>query len=175
MIKGDRALMNVIIRTMQPEDFEDVAKIYHQGIQTGIATFQTDIPSWEAWDNSHIKTCRLVAVTEEGQIVGWVALSPVSSRCVYGGVAEISVYVDQNFRKKGIGILLLESLISASEEQGFWTLQAGVFAHNSASLNLHLAAGFKKVGVRERIGRTSNGIWQDTVLLERRSKVVGIE
>ena len=167
--------MGVRIRTMQPEDWQAVAAIYLEGIQTGVATFQTEAPAWEAWDEGHLKGCRLVAIDEDEKVIGWVALSAVSGRCVYKGVAEVSIYVGKDSRGKGVGKLLLEELIRQSEDEGIWTIQAGVFANNTASLNLHLQVGFKKVGVRERIGRTVSGKWQDTVLLERRSDVVGID
>jgi L-amino acid N-acyltransferase YncA len=128
---------------------------------------------WERWDASHLHGCRLVA--RSGKIIkGWAALSPVSSRCVYAGVAETSVYVGDKYRREGVGRALLEALVSASEKAGIWTLQAGVFPENGASLKLHERCGFRTVGRRERIGRM-NGVWRDTLLLERRSEIVGTE
>ena len=167
-------MTQVKIRQMQTEDWEAVSAIYLEGIQTKVATFQTEVPTWDIWDTGHIKVCRLVAVNETGSVMGWAALSGVSSRCVYGGVAELSVYVGEGFRGKGIGKVLLERIIEESEKEGYWTLQAGIFANNFGSINLHLSAGFRKVGIRERIAKTQSGIWQDTVLLERRSNKVGI-
>lgn len=157
---------------MQPHHWNEVSRIYEEGLRTGNATFQTSAPEWEEWDSSHIKTCRLLAVENEN-ILGWAALTPVSGRCVYGGVAEISVYVSEDARGKGVGKSLLKSLIEDSEANGFWTLQAGIFPENIASIKIHESAGFRMIGKREKIGRM-NGQWRDTVLLERRSKTVGI-
>lgn len=163
--------MNIQIRKMTPDDYPAVATIYGEGIQTGNATFQTDIPSWEAWDKAHVKSCRLVAVSG-GQVTGWAALTPVSERCVYGGVAEVSVYVGELFRGHGIGFSLLQELVAESEANSFWTLQAGIFPENTGSVRTHEKAGFRIVGKREKIGKM-NDIWRDTLLLERRSAVVG--
>jgi phosphinothricin acetyltransferase len=160
------------IKPMQPHHWNEVSRIYEEGLRTGNATFQTSAPEWEEWDSSHIKTCRLLAVENEN-ILGWAALTPVSGRCVYGGVAEISVYVSEDARGKGVGKSLLKSLIEDSEANGFWTLQAGIFPENIASIKIHESAGFRMIGKREKIGRM-NGQWRDTVLLERRSKTVGI-
>jgi phosphinothricin acetyltransferase len=156
---------------MQPEHWPDVAAIYAEGIATGDATFETVVPSWAEWDASHLVEPRCVAV-DEG-VLGWAAMSPVSDRCVYGGVAEASVYVAANARGKGVGRSLLDALIAQSEQTGVWTIQAGVFAQNVASLALLDRCGFRIVGVRERLGRL-NGSWRDVVLLERRSDNVGI-
>lgn len=164
---------NILIDNMQAEDWEDVRAIYLEGIATGHATFQKDAPSWEEWDAGHTPDCRLAA-RSEGKVLGWAALSPVSSRCVYEGVAEVSVYVKQDSKGKGIGRLLLYSLISESEQSGYWTLQAGIFPENAASLQLHKKYGFREVGRRERIGKM-DGVWRDTILLERRSIVVGVD
>jgi L-amino acid N-acyltransferase YncA len=165
--------MGFIIDEMKEEDWEQVRSIYLEGIRTGNATFETEAPMWEHWDVSHLPEGRLVA--REGEIIkGWAALSPVSSRCVYAGVAETSVYVCDQYRGEGIGRALLEALVSASEKAGIWTLQAGIFPENGASLKLHERCGFHVVGRRERIGRM-NGVWRDTVLLERRSEIVGTE
>lgn len=149
-----------------------VLAIYEAGISTGNATFQTAAPSWEEWDQSHLKSCRLVA-TEDNRILGWAALTPVSSRCVYAGVAEVSVYVAPDARGKGIGKALLQTLIEQSEENKLWTLQAGIFPENTGSIKIHEACGFRIVGRRERIGKMGD-TWRDTLLLERRSKKVGV-
>jgi L-amino acid N-acyltransferase YncA len=158
------------IRNLLPSDWEAVKSIYEKGIATGNATFQTSAPSWEEWDSSHLGTCRIVA-QQNGKVMGWAALAPVSSRCVYAGVAEVSVYVDPELTGKGIGLALLEELVTQSEAEGIWTLQAGIFPENIGSLRIHEKAGFRKLGVREKIGK-QNGVWRDTVLLERRSKTI---
>ena len=164
-------LTRVEIRDLRPADGPDVARIYEEGIATGAATFETEVPSWEAWDASHLAEHRLV-VTLDGVVVGWAALSPVSDRCCYAGVAEHSIYVAERVRGLGFGRQLLAALIAASERGGFWTLQSGIFPENAASLALHTALGFRVVGVRERLGRL-NGTWCDVLLLERRSAVTG--
>ncbi|MFX0555669.1 GNAT family N-acetyltransferase [Maribacter sp. CXY002] len=161
------------IRPMLPSDWEAVAKIYEDGIATGFATFETNIPSYEAWDMAHLATCRMVA-TKNGQVVGWAALSPVSSRCVYGGVAEVSIYISKKHRGIGIGKSLLLHLIFTSEKEGLWTLQSGIFPTNTGSIKLHEAVGFRYIGTRERVGKL-NGKWIDNVLYERRSKSIGID
>jgi len=161
------------IEPMQAADWPRVREIYLEGIATGHATFETDAPSWERWDAAHLTFARLVARQAEN-ILGWAALSPVSQRCVYGGVAEVSVYVSSESRGAGVGRALLRELIEASERNGIWTLQAGIFPENSASIALHLACGFREVGRRERIGKLK-GIWRDTILLERRSKTIGTD
>ncbi|MGG3466890.1 N-acetyltransferase family protein [Neobacillus pocheonensis] len=158
---------------MQNEDWEQVRAIYLEGIATGNATFQKEVPSWEDWDYNHIMECRIVARLE-GNILGWAALSPISSRRVYSGVAEVSIYVGRISSGKGIGSTLLKSLIEISEQKKFWTLQSSIFPENISSLKLHYKFGFKEVGMRERIGKM-DGIWRDTVLLERRSTVVGMD
>ncbi len=164
--------MGFTVDKMQSEDWETVQSIYREGIATGNATFETDAPGWQEWDKTHLGDCRFVA-RREGQVVGWGALSPVSSRCVYAGVAEVSIYVTASARGEGIGKTLLRTLIEASERQGIWTLQAGIFPENEASIALHKACGFREVGYREKIGQM-NGHWRDVILLERRSEVVGI-
>ena len=166
--------MNYTIETMKESDWEQVAAIYLAGIQTGIATFQTEIPSWEAWDESHVDCCRLVARDNE-QVLGWAALSPTSSRCVYAGVGEVSIYIDPACQGKGVGQALLNRLVQCSEENGFWTLQAGVLKENVGSRALHLKCGFKELGVREKLGKMPTGKWHDVVFLERRSAWVGLE
>ena len=156
---------------MLPEHWEAVKKIYEEGIATGNATFQTAAPSWEEWNKDHLTTARFVAV-DNHEILGWAALTPVSGRCVYAGVAEVSVYVAAAARGKGIGKALLQALINASEQNNLWTLQAGIFPENTGSIKLHEVNGFRVIGIREKIGKM-HGVWRDTVLLERRSKVVG--
>lgn len=163
--------MSFELRVMHPEDWPAVEQIYAAGIATGHATFETATPAWAEWDAAHLATPRLVA-DEGGVAVGWAALSPASRRAVYRGVAEVSVYVAPEAWGRGVGRLLLDALVQASEEAGLWTLQASVFAGNHASLKLHEQAGFRRVGVRERIAQR-DGRWHDTVILERRSAVVG--
>ncbi|UPL51293.1 GNAT family N-acetyltransferase [Hymenobacter sublimis] len=151
-----------------------VKAIYEAGIATGNATFETQAPAWEAWDRAHLGHSRLVAVDEAGTVRGWAALSPVSSRCVYGGVAEISVYIAAEARGQGLGRQLLQALIAESEAHGIWTLQAGTFEENTASIALHTQAGFRVIGHRERIGQ-HHGAWRNTVQMERRSPTVGVD
>ncbi len=158
---------------MLPEDWPEVARIYAEGIETGFATFETQVPGYEAWDRAHLRTCRWVAESG-GRLLGWAALSPVSGRCVYGGVAEVSIYVGADSRGRGVGRSLFAVLIPDSEAAGFWTLQSGVFPENTPSINLHLAMGFRQLGYRERIGQR-DGIWKDNLLFERRSRIVGTD
>lgn len=162
------------IREMTKEDLSRVMEIYAQGIETKIATFQTEVPSLEQWDQEHLQEGRLVAVDSNNIILGWVALTPTSSRCVYRGVAEVSVYIDQKARGKGIGVSLLNAVINESEKVGLWTLQSGIIEINEASIALHKKCGFRMVGFRERVAMDSDGMWRNTVLMERRSKVVGV-
>jgi phosphinothricin acetyltransferase len=165
--------MALEIGQMQPVDWERVCAIYEEGIDSGQATFELEAPSWENWDASHHAFGRLVARLE-GDIVGWAALSPVSGRCCYAGVAEVSVYVDSAHRNHGVGRQLLLAAIADSERHGIWTLQGGTFPENEASLRLQRACGFRVVGNRERIGQV-DGVWRDTILTERRSPVVGVD
>jgi len=158
---------------MQSRDWEFVRAIYLEGIATGQATFETEAPDWERWDAGHLTQCRLVARNGDG-ILGWAALSPVSKREVYAGVAEVSLYVTASARGRGLGGALMRALIEASERHHIWTLQSSIFPENHASIALHLNHGFREVGRRERIARR-HGVWRDTVLLERRSRVVGME
>lgn len=158
---------------LTPEHYPQVDAIYLEGIATGNATFQTEGKTWEEWNSSHLAHCRLVAVEQE-KVLGWAALSPVSSRCVYAGVAEVSVYVAGNARGKGVGLALMQRLVAESEAAGIWTLQAGIFPQNEASVRLHQKCGFRIVGSRERIGKMHTGEWRDNLLLERRSKTTGI-
>jgi L-amino acid N-acyltransferase YncA len=161
---------NMKIRKLLVADWEQVRLIYEKGINTGNATFQTTTPSWEDWNQSHLDSCRIVS-EDDNDLTGWAALTPVSSRCVYAGVAEVSVYVDPAHSGKGIGLALLNELVKQSEAESIWTLQAGIFPENIASLKIHEKAGFRLLGIREKIGK-QNGIWRDTALLERRSLLI---
>lgn len=158
------------IRPLSPEDWPRVRAIYEEGLATGNSTLETTAPEWPAWDAGHLAAPRLVA-TLGGVVAGWAALSPVSTRAAYRGVAEVSVYVAADARGRGVGRMLLEALIPASEAAGFWTLQAVILAENVASVELHQRVGFRLVGQRERLG-VRQGVWRDSVLLERRSRIV---
>ena len=159
------------IRGLMDEDWEFVRSIYVAGIATGQATFEIEAPNWIQWNNSHLPAPRLVAISSN-IIVGWAALSRVSTRSVYAGVAEVSVYVSEEMRGQGVGTVLLATLVKESEQAAIWTLQAGIFPENLASISLHKSCGFREVGARERIGKLK-GIWRDTLLLERRSQLIG--
>jgi phosphinothricin acetyltransferase len=159
------------IRPMLPGDWPEVARIYSEGISTGFATFEKQVPAYETWDKAHVPSCRLIAA-EGDTVLGWAALSPVSGRCVYGGVAEVSVYVGKDHQGKGIGKALLAELVRESERAGFWTLQSGIFPENVGSVQIHLHCGFRKIGYRERIGQL-DGVWKDNLIFERRSTKVG--
>jgi len=163
----------VHVTELQPAHWNDVRAIYEEGLATGHASFETTAPEWEAWDSSHLAAPRLVAVGDDDRIAGWAALTPVSRRAVYSGVAEVSVYVRGSTRGLGVGHLLLDELIRRSEDAGIWMLTAGIFPENAASCRLHVAHGFRVVGRRERIGR-HHGVWRDTLLFERRSESVGV-
>ena len=169
--------MKFKVDKMTPDDWEQVRSIYLVGIETGNATFESEAPDWDMWNSSHIQYCRLVARAGKG-VVGWAALSPTSGRCVYSGVAEVSVYVADKYRGLRIGGQLLAALIKASEEKGIWTLEAGIFPENKGSIRLHRRNGFREVGRREKLSKMTygphEGIWRDVVLMERRSKSVGI-
>jgi len=160
------------IAPMTELDWDAVRDIYLQGISTGNATFEQSVPDWAEWDKRHLLSCRLVARSASG-VLGWAALSAVSTRRVYVGVAEVSIYIADGARGRGIGAKLLRALVEASEQNGIWTLQAGIFPENTASIRLHQQAGFRVVGTRERLGRM-NSRWRDIVLLERRSAVTGV-
>jgi len=162
---------SILIEPLTADHWEAVRSIYLQGIATGNATFQQTVPDWQEWNEGHLPTCRLVARSER-EIVGWAALSPVSRRPVYRGVAEVSIYVAESARGCSIGARLMARLIADSEVEGIWTLQAGIFQENTASIELHAKAGFRVVGTRSRLG-SMNGRWRDVVLMERRSLVAG--
>lgn len=162
----------IIIRRMVPDDWDSVRTIYADGLSTGNATFETVVPEWDVWDANHLSFARLVAVDEHDNVLGWAALSPVSRRDVYRGVAEVSVYVGAGSRGHGVGKTLLNELITASEANGIWTLQASIFPENDSSVQLHRNGGFREVGTREAIAQR-DGVWRNTVWLERRSRVVG--
>lgn len=164
-------MTDLVMDALRPEDWPAVETIYRAGIATGMATFETETPPWAQWDAAHRPDCRLVARAGD-RVLGWAALSPVSERCVYAGVAESSIYIAAAARGQGIGKRLLGALIAASEAAGIWMLQTGIFPENAASLALHKACGFRIVGTRERIGQL-HGVWKDVVFLERRSPVVG--
>jgi len=151
-------------------DWHHIVKIYKEGIDTGMATFETSIPNWDQWNRTHIQSCRLKAVLNH-EIIGWAALAPTSTRDVYKGVAEVSIYITSNHRNLGIGKLLLTKLIEKSEKEGFWTLQAGIFSNNIASIQLHISLGFRVIGYREKIGQLYQ-TWHDNTILERRSKII---
>jgi len=153
---------------LRAEHWPDVARIYAEGIATGNATFESSVPDWERWDASHLPEHRFVALVD-GRVVGWIAASAVSDRCVYGGVVENSIYVGADARGKGVGRALLERLIDSTERAGVWTIETGIFPENEASIRLHERAGFETVGVRKRLGK-HNGVWRDVVLLERRAQ-----
>lgn len=161
------------IQLITEDNFSEVKEIYKQGLATNIATFQNDVPQWEEWDKGHLDFCR-ISVYENNKMLGWTALTPVSGRCVYAGVAEVSVYTAEEERGKGIGRILLNELIRQSEANGIWTLQSSIFSENQISIRLHENCGFRKVGYREKIGK-KNGVWKDNVLIERRSKNTGID
>ncbi len=163
--------MNYTLREMEPSDAPRVLEIFQEGIESGLATFETQAPSWESWDMSHHKVCRLILEDQDHEVLGWAALSPVSRRACFNGVAELSVYLDSRAHGKGLGTMLLRQLILSSEEHEFWTLQAGVFPQNLASMRMHQKAGFRLVGTRRRFGKL-NGVWADVALFERRSELM---
>ncbi|WP_292008674.1 GNAT family N-acetyltransferase [Chryseobacterium sp.] len=160
------------IITIDRKHFPQIAKIYQEGIDTGNATFETTVPSWEIWNKSKLSYCRLIVVENE-IVIGWAALSKVSERSVYEGVAELSIYIAENHRGKGIGKILMQKLVKESETKGIWTLQSAMFPENLATLSLHKTFGFRVIGYREKIGKLA-GVWRDSILMERRSKITGI-
>ena len=162
----------LVIKKMLPQHWNEVSRILKQGIDTGLASLEIDVPSWEYWDNNHLKNSRFIAVLEN-EIVGWATLSPVSMRKAYAGVAEISIYVDNLHKGKNVGSILMKNLIKNSEKCNIWTLQAVVFPENIPSIKFHEKFEFRHVGHREKISN-NRGKWQDTILLERRSKIIGV-
>jgi len=170
--------MEYMIDNMKPEDWQQVRSIYREGIGTGNSTFEADAPDWDKWDSAHLQEHRLV-VREGNTILAWAALSPVSARSVYAGVAELSLYVTAAHRGKGIGAALLNAIIDSTERAGLWTLQGGIFPENVPSLRLVKKHGFKEIGKREKIGKMTYGnlagTWRDVILVERRSAVTGID
>ncbi len=163
----------ITFSTLLQEHWQTVRSIYEEGIRTGNATFQHSAPEWDEWTSSHLSHSRIIAIVDN-EIAGWAALTPVSGRCVYAGVGEVSVYVAEKFLGQKIGNALLQELIKQSELNDIWTLQAGIFPENAGSIKIHEANGFRTVGYREKIGQM-NGVWRDTVLMERRSNIVGIK
>ncbi|NML56238.1 GNAT family N-acetyltransferase [Chryseobacterium cheonjiense] len=161
------------ILSINKNNYPDIAEIYQQGINTGMATFETSAPSWESWNENKLQHSEIIAF-ENSEALGWAALSKVSSRCVYEGVAEVSIYIAENHRGKGVGKILMEHLIRESEDNGIWTLQSGMFPENKATIALHKLFGFRIIGYREKIGKL-NGVWKDSVIMERRSTIVGTE
>jgi L-amino acid N-acyltransferase YncA len=172
-VKAETAMCEITVRAMKSEDWQRVADIYDQGIKTNIATFQTQVPDWQTWNSSHREDARLVA-EKYGSILGFAVLSQVSWRFCYIGVAEVSIYVAADQRGKGIGKLLLESLVELSEKIGIWTLQSSIDCENISSIRLHSSCGFRIIGYREKLSYDRFGTWRDTVLMERRSKTVGV-
>lgn len=166
--------MQIELRAMIPDDWPAVREIYRQGIDTGDATFEREVPDWEAWDARRHSECRFVAESD-GTVVGFACVSPSSKRAVYAGVCEVMVYVAEGHRGQGIGSLLMTSMVEATEAEGIWMLQSSIFPENVASIRAHEHVGFRVVGTRERIGRFHDGRWRDTVLMERRSAVTGLE
>lgn len=166
--------MEVTFRPLVASDWPAVAEIYRQGIESGNATFETEVPEWESWDAARHPDCRIVAELD-GEVAGYAGLSPVSSRCVYGGVCEVMIYIAESARGKGVGGKLLRHLVAGTEALGIWTLQAGIFPENKASIRIFGKAGFKILGTHERLGRFHDGRWRDVVMMERRSEVVGVD
>ena len=156
----------MIIRSLIKSDYEAVKRIYQEGMDTQLATFETNVPDWECWNKKNLPFCRFVAALGE-EIVGWVALSSVSKRAVYRGVAEVSIYIGKDFRGQGFGNFLMSHLIVNSKREGIWTLQSNIFSENEGSIKMHLQNGFRIVGIREKIGQL-NGAWKDNILLEMR-------
>ena len=157
----------IMIRQMKDSDWKRVAEIYTQGLEGGFSTFNTECPSFEAWDSGHIKKCRFVD-EEDGQVVGWIAIGPTSSRPVYRGCVEVSVYIHEDYRGKGIGTRLLKTLIDEAREAGYWMLYSAIFSINKPSVELHRKCGFREVGYRERIAKDRFGNWQNTTIMEYR-------
>ena len=157
-----------MIREMRDEDWGSVSEIYKQGLEEGTSTFNTECPSFTEWNEGHVKNCRFV-FEEEGKVVGWIALSPSSSRCAYKGCVEMSVYVDRNYRCHGIGTALVNTIIREAEKDGYWSIYSAIFSINKASIALHKKCGFREIGYRERIAKDRFGKWQNTTLMEYRA------
>ncbi len=166
--------MEVSFRPLVAADWPAVAEIYRQGIESGNATFETEVPDWESWNAARHPDCRIVAELG-GEVAGYAGLSPVSGRCVYGGVCEVMIYIAESARGRGLGGRLLNHLAAESEALGIWTLQAGIFPENGASIRIFEKAGFRILGIHERLGRFHDGRWRDVVMMERRSEVVGVD
>lgn len=156
------------LRLMERQDYEMVRTIFQQGIDTGYASLESTAPNWQTFNEKYLLCCRYVFAYRD-EVVGWAAITPYSPRKAYAGVAEVSVYVAKHFRGRGVGKQLLQRIITGSEDQGFWTLQAAIFPENTASIALHKRLGFNEVGLRNKLGRRPDGKWQDILLLERRS------
>ena len=159
------------IRPFNSGDWDDISRIYLQALDSDVSTFQTSCPPFEKWDTSHLPFCRFV-FTSDGKVAGWLALSPISSRRIYAGVAEVSIFIEAEARGKGIGTTLMQMAIATAEENGIWTLQSNIIQENAASIALHKKCGFREVGFREKIARDRFGVWRNTVLMERRSHCI---
>lgn len=164
--------MNYELREMLPNDEPRVLEIFRQGVDSGIATLETEVPTAEAWSMEYFNDCRWVLENESNEVVGWCALKPVSKRECFKGVAEVSIYFDNAYQGKGLGSVLLKKMILDSEDHGFWTLQTNLFSENEMAIKSHQKNGFRMVGVRKRIGKL-NGEWKDLVMMEKRSEIVG--
>lgn len=160
-----------MIREMIQSDWQRVAEIYEQGLEKGISTFQTECPTYEEWDAAHIRDCRYVYVTDK-KVVGWIALTPSSSRCVYKGCVEVSIYIDDAYQGNGIGTKLMERICEETEQAGYWSLLSTIFSINEASIALHKKTGFREIGYREKIAKDRFGTWQNTTLMERRNCIM---
>lgn len=164
--------MEYFIRDMKDGDWKDVARIYEQGIESGIATFRKDLPDQESWKKAHLEICRFTLCNKDGKIVGWTALSSTSSRIDYCGVTEVSIYIDKAHQGKKLGEFLLNKVKEEAEKNGIWTLQSSIFQVNKASVKLHKKCGFREVDYREKIAKDRNNVWQNTVLMEYRSRTI---
>ena len=168
------ASARVSFRPLVSADWPQVAEIYRQGIESGNATFETEVPSWDAWNAGRSPDCRMIAEVD-GRIVGFAALSPLSGRCVYDGVREVTIYIAEPARGRGVGGALLRELVAETEALGIWTLEAGIFPENKASIRIFERCGFRVLGIHERLGRFHDGRWRDVVLMERRSRIAGVD
>ena len=168
------AAVEVTFRPLVPADWPEVAEIYRQGIESGDATFETEVPTWDSWNAGHSPDCRIVAEMD-GRTVGFAVLSPISGRCVYDGVREVTIYIAESARGRGVGSALLRELVADTEASGIWTLEAGIFPENGASIRIFERCGFRILGTHERLGRFHDGRWRDVVLMERRSWIAGVD